>query len=180
MPGVRAVASASAFAPVPEPVPVTVDVGDPVAVWAATKEAVGRGAAAAWLTHFSLGRLDPAQGVVELVPRPGLGGGGRSLATESRLQKLGQAMARVLGRPVRPTLGIPAVPGAGGGPEGDAAGPDAVGGGVNRRDALALPLVREALDTFPEATFLSARRCRTAAALLVSLPAGDSPSLPSD
>jgi len=131
---------------------------DVTAVWAATKEAAGRGAPSAWLTHFSLGMLDAAAGTAELVPRPGLGGGGRSLAIPERLQKLGVLMSQVVGRPVRVALGSAAASGAApaGGPDdapetdGDAA--------VNRREALALPLVREALDVFPEATFLSARR----------------------
>lgn len=139
--------------------PTAVDPGNTKAVWAATKEAVGRGAASAWLTHFSLGQIDSAAGTAELVPRPGLGGGGRSLATEPRLQKLGAAMAGVLGQPVRLTLGVAAAgEQVAGASEGPAAGADPAAAAVDRRDALALPLVREALDIFPEATFLSARR----------------------
>ncbi len=150
--GPSAAPSASGAAP-------AVDVTNTQAVWSATKEAVGRGAASAWLTHFSLGQIDSAAGTAELVPRPGLGGGGRSLATEPRLQKLSAAMAGVLGQPVRLTLGAAAagrqVDGAA---EGSAAVADPGATSVDRRDALALPLVREALDIFPEATFLSARR----------------------
>lgn len=132
--------------------------GDVPAVWSATKEAAGRGAASAWLTHFSLGTLDVAAGSAELTPRPGLGGGGRSLATAERLQKLGVLMSRVLGRTVRLTLGSAAASGTTSSGRPDVA-PERQGGtAVDRREALALPLVREALDVFPEATFLSARR----------------------
>lgn len=161
----------AAPAPPSAPAAPAVDVADTAAVWAATKEAVGRGAAAAWLTHFSLGALDAAAGTAELIPRPGLGGGGRSLATNERLQKLGAVMAGVLGRPVRPTLGAAAPRGADADPAAGGDGGSTAGGGgaaVERRDALALPLVREALDVFPEATFLAARR--TAAAVPPAAP----------
>lgn len=134
------------------------DPGDIPAVWSATKEAAGRGATSAWLTHFSLGTLDVAAGSAELTPRPGLGGGGRSLATTERLQKLGVLMSRVLGQTVRLTLGRAAASGAAAADGPDDARETEGGTGVDRREALALPLVREALDVFPEATFLSARR----------------------
>ena len=149
-----------------------VDANDAAAVWSAVRERTGRGAAAAWLTHFSLADLDPAAGAASLLPRPGLGGGGRSLATEPRLRRLSELVTAVVGVPVRVVLAAPG--GAGGGSDGGGgAGP----GGPNpnaapgreheldRREALALPLVREVLDVFPEASLVGARRRPDAPAL---------------
>ncbi|MEE9405078.1 MAG: hypothetical protein V3V20_09295 [Algisphaera sp.] len=133
---------------------------NPADVWKAVLENAGRGASSAWMSQFELSAWDAKAGAAMLVPRPGVGGGGKSLATDERLARLGKAIGAVTGNQVvRVTLGA-AIAREADGEDQAMASPGEKGDKVDRREALSMPLVREVLDVFPEATFLAARKRR--------------------
>ncbi len=127
---------------------------------------VGHHNSAAWLDHFELRGIDVAQRPAHatLAPKASAGHALR-FATAPRLERLGQHLTRLSGTPVRVTLAAPptaqqrdeqraaAVPDS---PAGSRTG--SAGGVVDRRDALSLPLVRDAFDVFPDAILVDARK----------------------
>lgn len=128
---------------------------------------VGHHNAAAWLDHFELRAIDTATRPAHatLAPKPSAGHAAR-FATASRLERLGQHLARLSGRPVRVSLAAPRpddrrVADAGAsGPASAAPADGSPGGGdaIDRRDALGLPIVRDAFEVFPDAILVDARK----------------------
>ncbi|MEM6459932.1 MAG: hypothetical protein AAF710_11140, partial [Planctomycetota bacterium] len=146
----------------PPPTP-RVDPADLPGVWSAVLDTVGRSNAAAWMDHFRLATLDTdaAPAVAHLRPTTGFVGGVHHVATGPRLQRVGDTLTQLLGRPVR-VEAAEAKP-----PEASTPHPDAgpepapVNGradAVDRREALGLPLVRDVLEVFPDASLIDARR----------------------
>ncbi|MEM1445606.1 MAG: hypothetical protein AAGF84_06085 [Planctomycetota bacterium] len=125
---------------------------------------VGHHNAAAWLDHFELRGIDagrqPAQAT--LAPKPAAGHAVR-FATPARLERLGQHLSRLSGTPVRVALAAN-TPASGDAADqktsqvGDAPMASAGAMGIDRRDALGLPIVRDAFEVFPDAILVDARK----------------------
>jgi hypothetical protein len=125
---------------------------------------VGHHNSAAWLDHFELRSLDHGSmpAVATLAPKSDAGNIAR-FATPPRLERLGQHLTRLSGRPVRVDLVAGTsvrqnepTPDAGASPAGAAHREGR--GGIDRREALNLPLVRDALEVFPDAILVDARK----------------------
>lgn len=145
---------------------------DPAALWAALMADVGHHNSAAWLDHFELRNIDaskqPAQAT--LAPRaaaPVDPGHAARFATPPRLERLGQHLSRLAATPVRVTLARAPTAADAAGQSANAsanqrdaspAGGGSSGGGIDRRDALGLPIVRDAFEVFPDAILVDARR----------------------
>ncbi|MEM6855838.1 MAG: hypothetical protein AAF593_15625 [Planctomycetota bacterium] len=135
-------------------------------------DAVGQSNAAAWMDHFRLQSIDTSANpaVATIAPTMAFAGGAANVATGPRLQRVADTITSLLGRPVRAQLAAVAPrPGqadthspAEAGPNqantnsGDRGG--GAGGGVDRRDALNLPLVRDVFEIFPDASLIDARK----------------------
>ncbi|MEM7575970.1 MAG: hypothetical protein AAF328_00730 [Planctomycetota bacterium] len=134
---------------------------------------VGHHNAAAWLDHFELRTIDvskqPAHAV--LSPKPAAGHAIR-FATAPRLERLGQHLTRLSGVAVRVQLAeVPTAQqqhdrriaeaeidtGSGANAAAKPSAPSG-GGGIDRRDALGLPIVRDAFEVFPDAIMIDARK----------------------
>ncbi|MFA9477077.1 hypothetical protein ACERK3_02095 [Phycisphaerales bacterium AB-hyl4] len=106
----------------------------------------------AWLRFVQLDRLDAERATLRIVP------GHREVygfATEPRLAQIGKVLQDVTGRRVRVTLDRE-TPASGG--EDTAASPSPTSGAASdRREAMGLPLVRQALEIFPEASLIDVR-----------------------
>jgi hypothetical protein len=120
----------------------------------------------AWLDQFTITELTEQR--VTLAPRPGQRGM-TSLVTDKRRAELADQLKQILGRPVQVRLGEP--------PEqsaeetgGEASTPASKTGGA-RQQAMELPLVREVLEQFPNASLTDVRR---------EQPTGDDPPTDAD
>ena len=114
------------------------------------------------MDHFRLARLDlsgkPARG--ELVPVGSFAGSVRHVVTPPRLDRVAKTLTQLFDQRFEVTVSEPTR--RGGGPSqadtpADEAESGRKSGGVDRRDALNLPLVRDVFDIFPDATLLDAR-----------------------
>jgi len=129
-----------------------VDASDPSAVWKALLDRSAEVPALGWLDHVRLAAL--TEDTATLAPAPGKRKA-LELATESRCGRLAAELAGLLGRRVKIELRRPTAPQDG--------SPDRASGGGStasadaRRDAMSLPLVREAMQAFPEATLIDVR-----------------------
>lgn len=147
-------------------------------------DAVGQSNAAAWMDHFRLQSIDTsANPAVALVaPTMSFAGGAGNVATGPRLQRVADTITQLIGQPVRAELAAPpprpgqdgqrqgtsssdqSANGAGGGSHsggisgGGSGGRSGGGGGIDRRDALNLPLVRDVFEIFPDASLINTRR----------------------
>ncbi|MEM9883958.1 MAG: hypothetical protein AAF800_13685, partial [Planctomycetota bacterium] len=146
----------------PPPTP-RVDPTDLPGVWSAVLDTVGRSNAAAWMDHFRLATLDTdaVPAVAHLRPTTGFVGGVHHVATGPRLRRVGDTLTQLLGRPVR-VEAAEAKPPEASTPHPDAGLKPAPANGradaVDRREALGLPLVRDVLEVFPDASLIDARR----------------------
>ncbi len=133
-------------------------------MWAALLASVKQNNAAAWLDLFTLRAIDTTRQPAEAAITPASGAAhARRFATAPRLDRLGQRLGELVGLPVRVRVADATPPDPLGGSESqtsDDASSSAygAGGGVDRRAALDLPLVRDALEVFPDAVLLDARR----------------------
>lgn len=149
-------------------------------------DAVGQSNAAAWMDHFKLQSIDTSTSpaVALITPTMSFAGGAANVATGPRLQRVADTITQLIGQPVRAELATPpprpgqdghrsdsSSPGhsAGGpdyanpssrGPQGGSGGGggQSGGGGIDRRDALNLPLVRDVFEIFPDASLINTRR----------------------
>jgi len=147
-------------------------------------DAVGQSNAAAWMDHFRLQSIDTSASpaVAVIAPTMSFAGGAANVATGPRLQRVAETITQLFGQPVRAELAAPpSRPGqddqrpnassssgnpgnanrnggnhanasSGGGHSGGG------GGGIDRRDALNLPLVRDVFEIFPDASLINTRR----------------------
>lgn len=117
----------------------------------------------AWLDHFSIAELGDKH--VTLVPGPDQRGM-LSLATEARRNELSAQLREILGRPVNVYVREPgdndAAPGESSDTQPKQATEPSTGGA--RQQAMELPLVREALEQFPNATLTHVQRHDTTSA----------------
>lgn len=147
-------------------------------------DAVGQSNAAAWMDHFRLQSIDTSvdPAVALIAPTMTFAGGAGNVATGPRLQRVADTITQLLGRSVRAELAAnpqrhadqnsrpdsdSSAPGsaggnAGGPPGGSHSGGShsggGGGGGIDRRDALNLPLVRDVFEIFPDASLINTRR----------------------
>jgi len=122
-------------------------------VWRALVERSAEVPALGWLDHVRLASLTEDTATLAAAPvKPRA----LELATEARCGRLAAELAGLLGRRVRIELRRPTAAADAGPPpdadRGQAAAADA------RRDAMSLPLVREAMQAFPEATLIDVER----------------------
>ncbi|MEX0653416.1 MAG: hypothetical protein WD151_04760 [Phycisphaeraceae bacterium] len=111
----------------------------------------------AWLRYVELANLDDERAVLRVVP------GHREVfafITDVRLTQIGKVIEDVVGRRVRVTIdrgptGAPDTGDAASGQPGQPAGGD-------RREAMGLPLVRQVLEIFPEASLIDIRETKPA------------------
>ena len=160
-------ASPAKAAPTPS---ANLDANNPAAVWAAVLDAVGQSNAAAWMDHFKLTAINHSSqpSVATLAPTMTFAGGVHNVATGPRVKRVADTLTQLLGRhthvelaesPSRPPEVTQSHGGSDRGPTHAAPPNPASGqGGVDRRDALNLPLVRDVFDVFPDATLIDARK----------------------
>lgn len=103
----------------------------------------------AWLRYVQLDRLDAERATLRIVP------GHREVygfATDNRLAQIARVIQDVTGRRLRVTLDRDT-------PAGDAGAEtsNAAPAGSERREAMGLPLVRQVLEIFPEASLIDVR-----------------------
>ena len=119
------------------------------------------------MDHFRLARIDVSSspGFAELTPATAIASGLKHVATAPRLKRVADTLTQLIGRPMRVELEA-------GGASGPVVHPDnrtqedadqrdskvAGGAGIDRRDALSLPLVRDVFEVFPDAMLVDARR----------------------
>lgn len=126
-------------------------------IWRGVLDAMGSLNSAAWMDHFRLQSIMP--GEATLAATIGFAGGVKNVATTPRLQRVAATLEQLLDQPFRVTVAERSTR-----PDPDdsnvhAAAPEAPRASqLDRRDVLNLPLVRDALDVFPDASVVQARR----------------------
>ncbi|HEX7010386.1 MAG TPA: hypothetical protein VF184_10415 [Phycisphaeraceae bacterium] len=138
------------------------DPSDLGAVWAAVLRRIARRPALAWLGYLRLERLDAGRAVLRILP------GHRELAAfatvDARLDQISQELSAVVGQRVRASIDVSAPAAA----QGEGAGASQAGQAgeqaassqalaTHRRRALDLPLVKRALEAFPDAHLMDVR-----------------------
>ena len=145
-------------------------------------DAVGQTNAAAWMDHFRLTSVqtDQRPGLAVLAPTLTFAGGVHNVATGPRVKRVADTLTQILAHPMRVEVadGPPRrgpSPSDDPGDHLDATPPGRTSSaGLDRRDALSLPLVRDVFEVFPDATLIGARK-----ETLPAVPADSTPP-PSD
>ena len=111
------------------------------------------------MDHFRLASIDLQQrpGVAVLVPTLTFAGGVHNVATAPRVKRVADTLTQVLAHPVRVEV-ADGPPRRAPTPDDDPDTPRRQTAGLDRRDALSLPLVRDVFEVFPDATLIDARR----------------------
>ena len=133
-----------------------VDLSDPQGVWRALNERVAAASSFAWVDKVQLVKLDAEAGVCLLEPRTGQ----RDIAAfagQRQRDRLAMELTKLTAKRFRVELAQPASPHAmqdtqeSGAPK-----------RLDRQQAMSLPLVRDVLDTFPDAVLVDSRKQKPA------------------
>ena len=129
-----------------------VDITNPQQVWSALHERVASVSSFAWVDKVALARLDAEQGVCVLEPRRGQ----REIAAFAgprQRERLALELTKLTARRFRVELSEPASPMA----EPEAGERPGAPARLDRERAMAIPLVRDVLEVFPDAVLVDMR-----------------------
>ena len=131
-----------------------VDLGDVQAIWQALYERVANISSFAWVDQIRLSSMDVDAGLCIVEPKTANRDIARSANTRQR-ERLASQLNEITGRRFRVDLALPA---GGKQPLTDPESKAAPASATDRQAAMSLPLVRDILDTFPDAVLLDVRK----------------------